>query len=68
MAYAEDSSVLVCKGKINIKKLKQFALENLPQNSVLREVLLSQDDELEIYVFLARLPLFLKLNKTQAGR
>jgi hypothetical protein len=68
VAGAEAPSVLMCKGKINISKLKQFALESLRPNSVLRDILLSQDDELEIQIFLARLPLFLELSKVQKER
>jgi hypothetical protein len=48
---------------VNIKKLKEFALEKLPKNSALREILISEEDKMDITVFLARLPLWLKLSK-----
>jgi len=52
---------------VNIQKLKKFALEKLPKNSALREVLISEEDKLDITVFLARLPLWLKLSQLLKG-
>jgi len=45
---------------IEIRKLKDFALK-LPPNSILREILLLEDDELDVHTFLARMPIWLKL-------
>jgi hypothetical protein len=52
---------------VNIKKLKEFVLEKLPKNSALREILISEEDELDINVFLARLPVWLKLSRFLKG-
>ncbi len=49
--------------KVNIKKLKEFALDKLPKNNALREVLISEEDELDIKIFMARLPVWLRLNR-----
>jgi hypothetical protein len=48
--------------KVNIEKLKEFALDKLPRNSALREVLISEEDELDVKIFMARLPVWLRLN------
>jgi hypothetical protein len=42
-------------------RLKQFALENLPTESPLRNVLLSEADQLSARDFLAKMDLWLKL-------
>jgi len=52
---------------VNIQKLKEFALEKLPKNSALREVLISEEDKLDITIFLARLPVWLKLSRFLKG-
>ena len=53
------------KTKISIRKLKDFAFTQLPKDWALREILLSEQDALDIYVFLARLPVWLKLLKVE---
>jgi len=53
--------------KINMKKLKEFAYQRLPRNNPLREVIISEDDELDPNVFLARLSVWLKLSKFLKG-
>jgi len=55
--------MLISKGKVNISKLKKFVLENFPMDSVILQALLTEDDELDIPTFLARLPIYLKLSK-----
>ena len=55
--------IIMVQNKVNIRKLKQFAFEKLPKNWPLREILLSEEDELEIHVFLARLPIWLRLSR-----
>jgi hypothetical protein len=53
------------KHNVNIKRLKKFALEELP-NSPLREILLAEgSDEVDILTFLARLPIWLRLAKLE---
>lgn len=46
---------------ISITRLKNFAMEKLPQQSAFREVLLSEKDEISSADFLARLPVWLAL-------
>ena len=53
--------------RIKMKALKEFASQRLPRNAPLREVLLSEEDELEVDVFLARLPIWLKLSSFLKG-
>ena len=53
------------KNRVNISKLKNFAISKLPFGSPLREVLVSEDRELDVNTFLARLPLYLKLNRLE---
>jgi len=49
------------KGKtINIKPLKIFALNKLP-NCSLRYLLLIEEEKLDVQTFLARMPIWLKL-------
>jgi hypothetical protein len=74
MAFAPNSvaylsgrgPIEMSKTKISIRKLKDFAFAQLPKDWPLREILLSEEDELDIYVFLARLPVWLKLSKISA--
>lgn len=47
--------------RVCVKPLKRFALEKLPQDSPLREVLLCERDELEVSELLARLEIWLLL-------
>jgi len=47
--------------KVNIKKLKDFAYKSLPENWPLREILLSDNEEIDVQTLLARLPIWLKL-------
>jgi len=47
--------------KIKTKRLKEFARQKFPRDSVLREILLSEEDEMEVSTFIARLPVWLKL-------
>jgi len=54
--------------KINIRKIKDFAFSQLPKNSTLRDIILSEEDEIQVSIFLARLPIWLKLLKTETRR
>jgi hypothetical protein len=49
------------KTRISMVELKKHASEKLPREWPLREILLSEPDELSTSVFLARLPLYLRL-------
>ena len=56
---------MTVKNKINIRRLKNFAFEKLPRNWALREILLSEKDELDSQTFIARLPIWLKLCRVE---
>ncbi|MEM3733276.1 MAG: hypothetical protein QXK81_07225 [Candidatus Bathyarchaeia archaeon] len=51
--------------RLSMKSLKDFALNNLPKGSVLREVLLMEKDELEVNEFLIKMDVWLKLFKME---
>jgi len=55
------------KESINIANLKKFALENLPKNSPLREILIAENEQIDRLTFLARLPIWLQLSKFKRG-
>jgi hypothetical protein len=55
------------KTKINITKLKNFAYTQLPQDSILREILLLESTEIDTSTFLARLPIWLQLSVPKRG-
>jgi hypothetical protein len=56
------------ESKVDISPLKKFAFEEIPENWPLKDILLAQNDEIEVSTFLARLPLFLQLNKASRSR
>jgi hypothetical protein len=47
--------------KIATRSLKTFALRHLPRSSTLKDILLSEPDELSPAEFLARIDLWLRL-------
>jgi len=47
--------------KINIRSLKELAMRKLPKESVLREVILSDKDELGVEEYLAKVDVWFKL-------
>ena len=54
--------------KIDLRPLKAFALK-LPPNSPLRVVFLLEDEKLDVYTFLARMPVWLRLLRiSEEGR
>lgn len=53
--------------KVDIRKLKSFAYGKLPRNLPIREILLLEEDELDVQVFLARLSIWLQLSKLKTG-
>jgi len=55
------------KTKVNIQKLKNFAFTQLPKGWVLREILLAETEELEVFTFMARLSVWLKLSRLERG-
>ncbi len=56
---------LETKRRISIRRLKDFALEKLPSNSALRDVLLAEDDELEAVDLSVKIDVWLKLLKRE---
>jgi len=48
------------RSKLDLTKLKAVAME-LPQDSVLREIIISENDTTDIPTFLSRLPIWLRL-------
>lgn len=51
--------------KVNLGRLKRFALESLPDRSILRALLLEEPDELSLDVFLAKLDIWLRLSRIE---
>jgi len=47
--------------KINIRRIKEFAMAKLPKGSALRDVLLSESDDMDVNDFLAKMEIWLKL-------
>ena len=55
------------RNKVDISSLRKFAAENLPPGSPLREIILTESDELDIATFLAILPILLRLSRLEDG-
>ncbi|MDH5266272.1 MAG: hypothetical protein OEW62_01185 [Candidatus Bathyarchaeota archaeon] len=53
--------------KINIRRIRNFAFTQLPKEWVLREVLLAENQEIDVFTFLARLPVWLQLINVKRG-
>jgi hypothetical protein len=51
--------------KVNLGRLKRFALESLPDRSILRALLLEEPDELSLDIFLAKLDIWLRLSRIE---
>lgn len=51
--------------KTNIRRLKKFAMNKLPTNSGLRDVILVEKDELSREEFLAKMDIWLNLFKKE---
>ena len=49
--------------KVNIKKMKEFALSSLPEGSVLKRILLSEKEEVDAYEFVVKVSVWLELLK-----
>lgn len=54
--------------KVSMIELKKMSREKMPSDWMLREILLSEPDELPASTFVARLPLYLKLLSIKGGR
>jgi len=53
------------KEKVNIKKIKLFALEKLPKNWLLREIILSEHDQLDVNEFITKTEVWSKLFRSE---
>jgi hypothetical protein len=51
--------------KVRITRLKDFAVDSLPRDSRLREVILNERDELDAAEFVAKIDVWLKLLRTE---
>ena len=55
------------KSKIDIRRLKDFAFTKLPRDSALRDILLAETEEIDVFTFLALVPIWLKLSALKRG-
>jgi hypothetical protein len=62
-----EECCVTTKAKLNIRRLKDFAITKIPKNWVLREILIAETTELEVSTFLARLPIWLQLSALKRG-
>jgi hypothetical protein len=51
---------------VNIRKLKDFAFERLPQTSYLRQIILSENEQLSFAEFLAKLNVWMRLLRLES--
>jgi hypothetical protein len=50
-------------GRVNISRLKDFAFSELPRSWILREIILSERDGLDVFEFIVKVEIWLKLAK-----
>jgi len=60
-AEIQIATPVYVKKTVDLIPLKKFAKEKLPLHWITRELILAEDSELDISVFLARLPLYFRL-------
>lgn len=69
--YVQNSAPslhLATPSKVDVRGLRKFALNEIPADWPLRQVLLAEEfGDVEVMVFLARLPLWLQLCKFRDG-
>jgi hypothetical protein len=53
--------------RVNMNKLKEFAISNLPEGSRLREILLAEKDEVDPEEFIAKVGIWLKLLRMESS-
>ena len=56
------------KDLVDIRRLKTFAYENLPRSSILRDLLLSEPDELPKTDFVVKIGLWLKISRRELAK
>jgi len=61
-------TVTEIKGLIDIRRLKTFAYDNLPRSSILRDLLLSEPDELPKTEFMVKIGLWLKISRRELAK
>jgi hypothetical protein len=49
--------------QVNIRKLKEFALNNIPKGNPLQQIILSEENLLDPFEFLAKVDVWLKLSR-----
>lgn len=57
----KDISNIPGANRLDIRRLKDFAMRNLPEDSKLRTLILSERDELSIEEFLVKMGVWLRL-------
>lgn len=55
------------KTKLNIRRLRDFAFSEIPKEWILREILLSEHDELDVPEFIAKAGIWLKLARRKTS-
>lgn len=70
MVAAQQSEKIEARNlsEVDLRGLKRFASESLPVDSVLRGILVGEDDKITADTFLARLPVWLRLSKLERRR
>ena len=53
------------KGKVDIRALKSFVMENYPKGSALYDIMVTEEDFIEIHEFCAKMGIWLKLSRRQ---
>jgi hypothetical protein len=49
--------------KIDIRRLKEFVLKEIPKDWVLRSLILSEKDEMDVHDFVVKMDYWLKLSR-----
>ena len=57
----EITTAIPKANKLDVRRLKDFALKALPKDSKLRTLILSEKDEISVEEFLAKVSIWLKL-------
>ncbi|MCD6241332.1 hypothetical protein J7K27_07440 [Candidatus Bathyarchaeota archaeon] len=55
-------------GKVNIRSLRKFVDETFPRNSVLRELILGEPDQINVQEFLTKMKIWLRLLRMESGK
>lgn len=58
---------MVGQNRVVLRRLKRFAVDKLPSESLLRLVILEEPDELDVAAFLAKMGTWLLIAKEEFG-